>query len=117
MVRHAPAPPPERERGAVDDQARRRIPGLRWWHVIELAPGDDMGYVLQLLRDPLRGLEAVRRVCRGRLLGLRKAPRPIVSFAGWPRAASDVSTARPPLAAVRGHGDERLRLGLRVTRP
>ena len=27
-----------------------------------------MGFVLQMLRDPLRGLEAVRRVCRGHLL-------------------------------------------------
>lgn len=27
-----------------------------------------MGYVLQMLRDPLRALEAVRRVCRGHLI-------------------------------------------------
>ncbi len=36
-----------------------------------------MGYVLQLLRDPLRGLEAVRRVCRGHLLLLDTVSRPL----------------------------------------
>lgn len=36
-----------------------------------------MGYVLQMLRDPLRGLEAVRRVCRGALLLLETVSRPL----------------------------------------
>ena len=36
-----------------------------------------MGYVLQLLRDPLRGLEAVRSVCRGRLILLDTVSRPL----------------------------------------
>jgi tRNA (mo5U34)-methyltransferase len=36
-----------------------------------------MGYVLQMLRDPLRGLEAVRRVCRGHLLLLETVSRPL----------------------------------------
>ena len=36
-----------------------------------------MGYVLQMLRDPLRALEAVRRVCRGRLLLLETVSRPL----------------------------------------
>jgi tRNA (mo5U34)-methyltransferase len=36
-----------------------------------------MGYVLQMLRDPLRGLEAVRRVCRGRLILLETVSRPL----------------------------------------
>jgi tRNA (mo5U34)-methyltransferase len=36
-----------------------------------------MGYVLQQLRDPLRGLEAVRRVCRGHLILLDTVRRPL----------------------------------------
>ena len=36
-----------------------------------------MGYVLQMLRDPLRGLEAVRRVCRGHLIVLDTVSRPL----------------------------------------
>ena len=36
-----------------------------------------MGYVLQMLRDPLRGLEAVRRVCRGQLILLETVSRPL----------------------------------------
>jgi hypothetical protein len=36
-----------------------------------------MGYVLQMLRDPLRGLEAVRAVCRGHLLLLDTVSRPL----------------------------------------
>jgi tRNA (mo5U34)-methyltransferase len=36
-----------------------------------------MGYVLQMLRDPLRGLEAVRRVCRGHLLLLDTVSTPL----------------------------------------
>jgi tRNA (mo5U34)-methyltransferase len=36
-----------------------------------------MGYVLQMLRDPLRGLEAVRRICRGQLLLLDTVSAPL----------------------------------------
>ena len=36
-----------------------------------------MGYVLQMLRDPLRGLEAVRRVCRGHLIVLDTVSLPL----------------------------------------
>ena len=36
-----------------------------------------MGYVLQLLRDPLRALEAVRAVCRGHLILLETVSRPL----------------------------------------
>ena len=36
-----------------------------------------MGYVLQLVRDPLRALEAVRRVCNGRLIVLETVSRPL----------------------------------------
>jgi tRNA (mo5U34)-methyltransferase len=36
-----------------------------------------MGYVLQMLRDPLRGLEAVRRVCRGHLIVLDTVSAPL----------------------------------------
>jgi tRNA (mo5U34)-methyltransferase len=36
-----------------------------------------MGYVLQMLRDPLRGLAAVRRVCRGHLILLDTVSRPL----------------------------------------
>ncbi|HEX8802543.1 MAG TPA: methyltransferase domain-containing protein, partial [Acidimicrobiales bacterium] len=35
------------------------------------------GYLLQALRDPLRGLEALRRVCRGHLLLLDTVSRPL----------------------------------------
>jgi tRNA (mo5U34)-methyltransferase len=36
-----------------------------------------MGFMLQLLRDPLRGLEAIRRVCRGHLIVLDTVSRPL----------------------------------------
>jgi tRNA (mo5U34)-methyltransferase len=36
-----------------------------------------MGYVLQMVRDPLRGLEAVRSVCRGHLILLDTVSRPL----------------------------------------
>lgn len=39
-----------------------------------------MGYVLQMLRDPLRGLEAVRRVCRGHLILLETVSGPLDVF-------------------------------------
>ncbi len=52
--------------------------------VYDLEPGEIgefdvvvMGFVLQLLRDPLRGLEALRRVCRGHLIVLDTVSRPL----------------------------------------
>jgi tRNA (mo5U34)-methyltransferase len=36
-----------------------------------------VGYVLQMLRDPLRGLDALRRVCRGHLMVLDTVSRPL----------------------------------------
>ena len=36
-----------------------------------------MGYVLQMVRDPLRALEAVGRVCRGHLILLDTVSRPL----------------------------------------
>ncbi len=36
-----------------------------------------VGYVLQMLRDPLRGLEAVRRVCRGSVIVLDTVSAPL----------------------------------------
>lgn len=36
-----------------------------------------MGYVLQMLRDPLRALEAVRRVCRGQMIVLETVSLPL----------------------------------------
>jgi SAM-dependent methyltransferase len=57
---------------------------LRDLNVYELDPAQVgefdlvvMGYVLQMLRDPLRGLEAVRRVCRGHLILLETVSRPL----------------------------------------
>jgi tRNA (mo5U34)-methyltransferase len=41
-----------------------------------------MGYVLQMLRDPLRGLEAVRRVCRGSLIVLETLSGPLSLLPG-----------------------------------
>jgi len=41
-----------------------------------------MGYVLQMLRDPLRGLEAVRRVCRGSLIVLETISGPLSLLPG-----------------------------------
>jgi len=57
---------------------------LRDLNVYDLDPGVVgefdlvvMGYVLQMLRDPLRALEAVRRVCRGRMILLETVSRPL----------------------------------------
>jgi tRNA (mo5U34)-methyltransferase len=36
-----------------------------------------MGYVLQMLREPFRGLEAVRAVCRGHLIVIETVSRPL----------------------------------------
>jgi tRNA (mo5U34)-methyltransferase len=36
-----------------------------------------VGYVLQMLRDPMRGLEALRRVCRGHLIVLDTVSLPL----------------------------------------
>jgi len=57
---------------------------LRDLSVYDLDPADVgefdlivMGYVLQLLRDPLRALEGLRRVCRGHLILLETVSRPL----------------------------------------
>ena len=57
---------------------------LRDLSVYDLRPGTlgefdlvVMGYVLQMLRDPLSALEAVRSVCRGRLILLETVSRPL----------------------------------------
>ena len=57
---------------------------LRDLSVYDLDPADVgefdlivLGYVLQMLRDPLRALEALRGVCRGRLLLLETVSRPL----------------------------------------
>ena len=57
---------------------------LRNLSVYDLDPDDVgqfdlivMGYVLQMLRDPLRALEAVRRVCRGQLILLDTISLPL----------------------------------------
>jgi tRNA (mo5U34)-methyltransferase len=57
---------------------------LRDFSVYDLDPADVgefdlivMGYVLQMLRDPLRALEAVRRVCKGHLLLLETVSLPL----------------------------------------
>ena len=69
--------------------------------VYDLRPEEDgvfdvvvMGFVLQMLRDPLRGLDAVRRVCRGHLvlldtisLPLSLLPSPLVRLDARRRAA------------------------------
>ena len=53
-------------------------------NVYDLDPEEDgvfdgvfKGYVLQMLRDPLRGLDRVRRVCRGHLLLLETLSLPL----------------------------------------
>jgi tRNA (mo5U34)-methyltransferase len=57
---------------------------LRDVSVYDLRPADVgqfdlivMGYVLQMLRDPLRSLEALRGVCRGRLIVLETVSLPL----------------------------------------
>ena len=57
---------------------------LRRLDVYDLDPGDVgefdvivVGYVLQMLRDPLRALEALRRVCRGHLILLETISLPL----------------------------------------
>jgi tRNA (mo5U34)-methyltransferase len=56
----------------------------RHMNVYDLEPGEVgrfdlvfMGYVLQMLSDPLRGLRAVRRVCRGSLIVLDTVSVPL----------------------------------------
>jgi tRNA (mo5U34)-methyltransferase len=53
-----------------------------------------MGYVLQMLRDPLRGLEAVRSVCRGSLIVLETVSGPL-------------SLVPSPIARLDARGDGR----------
>jgi tRNA (mo5U34)-methyltransferase len=75
--------PSERNFALAAELRGSRI-GLRDVNVYELDPDEIgefdlvvMGYVLQMLRDPLRGLEAVRRVCRGQLIVLDTVSRPL----------------------------------------
>ena len=58
--------------------------GLRDLSVYDLDPADVgefdvivMGYVLQMLRDPLRALDALRSVCRGHLILLETISLPL----------------------------------------
>jgi tRNA (mo5U34)-methyltransferase len=80
-ARHRRAP--ERNFALAAELLGSRIE-LRDLNVYELNPANVgefdlvvMGYVLQMLRDPLRGLEAVRRVCRGHLIVLDTVSRPL----------------------------------------
>jgi len=73
----------ERNFGLAAELLESRIE-LRDLNVYELDPAAVgefdlvvMGYVLRMLRDPLRGLEAVRRVCRGHLILLEMVSRPL----------------------------------------
>src|SRR4051812_32159751 len=75
--------PSERNFALAAELRRSRIE-LRDISVYELDPDEIgqfdlvvMGYVLQMLRDPLRALEAVRRVCRGQLILLDTVSRPL----------------------------------------
>ena len=75
--------PSERNFALAAELRGSRI-ALRDLNVYELDPDEVgefdlvvMGYVLQMLRDPLRGLEAVRRVCRGQLILLDTVSRPL----------------------------------------
>jgi tRNA (mo5U34)-methyltransferase len=75
--------PSERNFALAAELRGSRI-ALRDLNVYELDPSEVgefdlivMGYVLQMLRDPLRGLEAVRRVCRGQLILLDTVSRPL----------------------------------------
>jgi tRNA (mo5U34)-methyltransferase len=81
------ATPPQSLRGGtfrVAAELLRSRVQYRDLSVYDLDPGDVgafdvivMGYVLQMLRDPLRGLEAVRGVCRGHLILLETVSRPL----------------------------------------
>jgi tRNA (mo5U34)-methyltransferase len=87
--------PPERLRGATFRAAAKALgskASYRDRNVYDLDPAVDgefdlvfMGYVLQMLRDPLRGLEAVRSVCRGSLILLDTVSLPL-SFVPAPIA-------------------------------
>jgi tRNA (mo5U34)-methyltransferase len=85
--RERPPMPPERMRGATFRAAAEALGAkaeYRDRNVYDLDPAVDgefdlvfMGYVLQMLRDPLRGLEAVRSVCRGSLIVLDTVSLPL----------------------------------------
>ena len=115
---------------------------LRDLSVYDLDPDDVgqfdlivMGYVLQMLRDPLQALEAVRRVCRGRLISLplELLPAPLARLdarrdgervvrvqptrpAQGPRAQRLVEQTTPILRDRTGwpRGERELPLGVRV---
>ncbi len=85
--RHGPPTPPRALRGTTFRLAADLLGSradYRDLSVYDLDPGDIgefdvvvMGYVLQMLRDPLRALEAVRGVCRGHLLLLETVSLPL----------------------------------------
>jgi tRNA (mo5U34)-methyltransferase len=87
-VRKPRAPtPPEHLRGATFRTAAELLGSraiYRGRNVYDLDPREDgefdlvfMGYVLQMVRDPLRALEAVRGVCRGHLVLLETVSAPL----------------------------------------
>ena len=86
---------PARERFAIAAELLGSRAEYRELDVCDLDPADVgefdvvvMGYVLQMVRDPLRALEAVRSVCRGHLLLLDTVSRPL-SFIPSPVARLD----------------------------
>src|SRR5256885_8227124 len=88
LLKWRPGPIPERPDRGETFRAAADLLGSRAEYrdlnVYDLDPADvgefdvvTMGFVLQMLRDPLRGLEAVRTVCRGHLILLDTVSRPI----------------------------------------
>jgi tRNA (mo5U34)-methyltransferase len=92
LSRHDTPARERRERGERESRERFRVAAELLGSTVEyldlnvydLDPEDVgefdvvvMGYVLQMLRDPLRGLEAVRSVCRGHLLLLETVSAPL----------------------------------------
>jgi tRNA (mo5U34)-methyltransferase len=79
--------PPEALRGATFRAAAELLGSRATYrdrNVYDLEPAEDgefdvvfMGYVLQMVRDPLRALDAVRRVSRGHLLLLETISAPL----------------------------------------
>src|SRR2546423_7468990 len=87
LLKWRPGPIPERPDRGETFRAAADLLGSRAEYrdlnVHDLDPADvgefdvvTMGFVLQMLRDPLRGLEAVRTVCRGHLILLDTVSRP-----------------------------------------
>jgi tRNA (mo5U34)-methyltransferase len=115
VERRVRATPSEQRRGRTFRTAAEVLGSradYRDLSVYELDPGHVgefdlivMGYVLQMLRDPVRGLEALHAVCRGHLLLIETVSAPL-------------SLLRSPLARLDARRDGREwfvfnRLGLR----